>query len=111
MLVHAHARACCAWLFLAGCAATDSAGPAEVVAAPQGEKFRLVSPDGENELQLGALVQVLGRVSDEARDPQADFTLKRARPEISGRLAGGLLFNLEPNFTEDDVELEEAWIG
>jgi phosphate-selective porin OprO and OprP len=116
MLLPAQALAYCVLLFLAGCAATDSAGPGKVVAASPGEKFRLVSPDGENELELGLLVQVLARLSDEARDPQSDFTLKRARPEISGRLAGGLLFNLEPNFSEDDVsgesvELEEAWIG
>jgi phosphate-selective porin len=93
-------------LFPAGCAAAGAA-PAPTPA----EKFRLVTPDGRNELVLGALVQVLGRVSDDARDPQADFELKRVRPEISGRLAGGLVFNLEPNFSEDDVELEEAWIG
>ena len=34
------------------------------------------------------------------------------RPEISGHLADGAVrFNLEPNFTENDVSLEEAWIG
>jgi phosphate-selective porin len=93
------------WLLLAGCVASgNSGGP-----GPE-QGFRLAT-DGENELELGALVQVLGRLSDDARDPQADFTLKRVRPEISGRLAGGLVFNLEPKFAEDEVELEEAWIG
>ena len=92
--------------FLCGCAASA------VASAPSpAEKFRLATADGQNELELGALVQVLGRLDDEARDPRADFDLKRVRPEISGRLAGGLAFNLEPNFSEDEVELEEAWIG
>jgi len=90
---------------------TACAAPGMAVRAGPSEKFRLATPDGQNELELGALVQVLGRLSDDARDPQADFTLKRVRPEISGRLAGGLAFNLEPKFSEDEVELEEAWVG
>lgn len=98
-------------LTLTGCATTPAAAPVPASdPAPDG-KFRLRSADGRNELELGALVQVLGRVSDDARDPEVDFALKRARPEISGTLAGGLTFNLEPNFSEDDVELEEAWVG
>jgi phosphate-selective porin len=101
----------CVWsaaaaLLLSGCAASGGAG-----GPPPAEKFRLATADGANELVLGALVQVLARVSDDARDPQSDFDLKRVRPEFSGRLAGGLVFNLEPNFSEDDVELEEAWVG
>jgi len=98
-----------ATLALAACACR-AASP--VPAPADGEdEFRFASADGKNRLQLGGLIQVLGRVSDDARDPQADFTLKRARPEISGALAGGLEFNLEPKFSADEVELEEAWIG
>jgi len=91
--------------------AASVGGEALAQDSPPDDKFRIASADGRNELELGALIQVLGRLSDDARDPQADFTLKRVRPEISGRLAGGLVFNLEPDFSEDDVELEEAWIG
>jgi phosphate-selective porin len=93
-------------LLLSGCAASSRAE-----APRQAQKFRLATEDGASVLELGALVQVLGRLSDDARDPQADFELKRVRPEISGRVAGGFVFNLEPNFSEDEVELEEAWIG
>src|SRR5262245_46579744 len=98
-------------LLLAACASrTVVPGP-----PPEDEGFRIESADGRNALQLGALIQVLGRASDDARDPQADFELKRARPEISGHVAGGMAFNLEPNFSSDgdetEVELEEAWIG
>jgi len=100
-----HHRAWLPALLALGCAATESA-PAEEPAPG----FRLTSADGST-LRLGALVQTLGRWSDDARDPTVQFELKRVRPEISGELAGSLAFNLEPNFTEDDVELEEAWVG
>lgn len=99
-------------VFLCACAASGTGST-----PGSGEKFRLATADGQNELVLGALVQVLGRLSDDARDPQADFDLKRLRPEISGHLAGSLAFNFEPNFAQDDVssegavELEEAWVG
>jgi phosphate-selective porin OprO/OprP len=99
-------------LLLSACAAAPSArGPG----VPAGDGFRLASADGRSELALGALVQVLARVSDDARDPEADFALKRVRPELSGRVAGGFTFNFEPKFSSDgdetEVELEEAWIG
>lgn len=97
---------CALALTVAGCATAGT--------APDGaraERFRLATPDGRNVVELGALVQVLARASDDARDPQTDFELKRVRPEIEGQLAGGLAFVLEPNFSEDGVELEEAWIG
>jgi phosphate-selective porin OprO/OprP len=92
--------------FAAGCAAAAGAR-----GSVPDERFRLATSDGRNVLEHGALVQVLARASDDARDPQADFELKRVRPELSGRLAGGLAFNIEPNFGADEVELEEAWIG
>ncbi len=82
--------------------------PSEARAGAQG--FELRSEDGQNALRIGGLFQVLARAESE-RDPAADFELKRMRPEFSGRLAGALAFNLEPNFSDDDVELEEAWIG
>jgi len=90
--------------------ATGCSAAAPRPAAGAGEGFRLESADGST-LELGALVQVLGRWSDDARDPTTQTELKRVRPELSGELAGGLAFNLEPNFSEDEVELEEAWIG
>jgi phosphate-selective porin OprO/OprP len=91
---------------LTGCAATPASA-----SAPRDGGFELRSADGRNTLELGALVQVLARASDDARDPAVDFALKRVRPELSGQLAGGLAFQLEPKFAEDEVELEEAWVG
>lgn len=69
------------------------------------------SADGEFELVLEGLFQVTATALEGPREPSADFGLKRARPELSGRLPGGLRFKFEPKFTEDEVELEEAWIG
>ncbi|NOT30125.1 MAG: hypothetical protein HOP15_06730 [Planctomycetes bacterium] len=105
MRARAEARGVLA-LALTGCTATR-VDPG----APQAEKFRIATADGRDWLEFGALVQTLARVSDDARDPRSDFALKRVRPEIGGQLAGGLAFNLEPNFGADEVELEEAWVG
>jgi phosphate-selective porin OprO/OprP len=72
--------------------------------------FFLRSADGAAELRVGGLFQTVFGVFDDERDPSFDADLKRMRPELSGRIAA-LEFQLEPKFTEDDVELEEAWIG
>jgi hypothetical protein len=92
------------------------AAPGPPLASPAGddgqaEGFALRSADGRDELVIGGLFQVLGRLDDDGRDPRADAQLKRMRPELSGRVRGGFRFQLEPNFAEDGVELEEAWIG
>lgn len=44
-----------------------------------------------------------------ARD--SAFDLRRMRLEISGELDERYIFNVEPFFTEAEVELEEAWVG
>ena len=103
--MHTRALRYCPLWFLGACAATSA--PAAPVPA---DGFRLEGPEG-SALQFGGLVQTLGRWSDDARDPTTQLELKRVRPEFSGELPGGLSFNLEPNFSEDEVELEEAWIG
>jgi phosphate-selective porin len=73
--------------------------------------FFLRSDDGRNELVLEGLFQVLFGGYDDARDPRSDATLKRFRPELAGKFDEWMRFRLEPNFTEDEVELEEAWVG
>jgi phosphate-selective porin len=99
---------------LVGCAGVPT--PPPISAAPgtsprpdEGVRFR--SEDGENEIFLEGLFQVVGIVAEGERRPSSDFRLKRMRPELSGRFAGGMEFRLEPNFDEEGVELEEAWIG
>lgn len=78
---------------------------------PPSDALRLVSADGRHEVALEGLFQVTAAVFERGRDPRSDFALRRMRPELHGRLADALLFRLEPNFTEGEVELEEAWIG
>jgi phosphate-selective porin OprO/OprP len=73
--------------------------------------FFLRSEDGANELLVEGLLQTVAGVYDGDRDPSADIELKRMRPELSGKLADALRFRIEPKFTEDEVELEEAWAG
>jgi len=48
---------------------------------------------------------------DGAREPHSEFYLKRFRPELFGLFDGGWCFRFEPKFTQDEVELEEAWVG
>jgi phosphate-selective porin OprO/OprP len=72
---------------------------------------RIVSADGRNEIVFEGLFQATGSWIESGRDPRTNFGLKRMRPEFSGRFADTLRFRLEPNFSADAVELEEAWIG
>jgi phosphate-selective porin len=73
--------------------------------------FFVRSADGANELVVEGLFQVLFAYHGRYRDPSTDVELKRFRPELSGRLARSLRFRFEPKFLEDEVELEESWIG
>lgn len=88
--------------------AAQQAAPAGTVEYDEG--FRIRSADGRNEFIIEGLFQVTGRW-DGAREPRSDFVLKRFRPEFAARIDDHYLFKLEPNFTEHDVELEEAWAG
>ncbi|MAB78486.1 MAG: hypothetical protein CMJ89_03940 [Planctomycetes bacterium] len=71
--------------------------------------FFIRSADGDSEFRIGGLFQVVASYTPE-REPASDFVVKRMRPELSGRF-DALRFLLEPNFDEDGVELEEAWLG
>jgi len=73
--------------------------------------FFLRSEDGANELIIEGLFQVLFGLYSRDREPSSDVELKRFRPEFGGRLARVLRFKLETKFTENEVELEEAWVG
>ncbi len=73
--------------------------------------FFVRSADGRNELVVEGLFQTVAGVFDGDRAVSSDFDLKRMRPELAGRVAETLRFKLEPNFAEDGVELEEAWVG
>ncbi len=69
------------------------------------------SSDGSAALELEGLFQVHATSFASGRDPGLGFHLQRMRPELAGHLAHRLRFRVEPNFSEEGVELEEAWIG
>jgi len=69
------------------------------------------SADGRDQITLGGLLQVDYTAFERSEVRPADFELRRMRPELAGRFDDFLRFQLEPDFTEDEVELEEAWIG
>jgi phosphate-selective porin OprO/OprP len=74
--------------------------------------FFLQSPDGAFRFTLGGLLQVRGTAFEHDVDGRtSQFGLERMRFELGGELYDRYLFNVEPKFTEDEVELEEAWIG
>ena len=61
---------------------------------------------------LGGLLQARGTFYEEdlgARD--SEFSLRRMRFEVGGELHERYVFNVEPVFSEDEVELAEAWVG
>lgn len=89
-----------------------------VLASPVGAQqvgyedgFFVRSEDGEAELTIGGLFQFGANVFDGARDPSADFDVRRMRFEFGVRAPGGFLAHVEPNFVPDDFEMEEAWFG
>ncbi len=74
--------------------------------------FFVRTQDGTARLALGGLLQVHGNIFEpDLGGRESEFLLRRMRFEIGGTFDGRYHFNVEPKFTEDDVDLEEAWIG
>jgi phosphate-selective porin OprO/OprP len=74
--------------------------------------LNILSPDGDNELQLGALIQVDGRFAPEDPLHQVEdtFLVRRLRPIIQGRLARYFEFRLMPDFGNGATVLYDAYI-
>lgn len=70
------------------------------------------SPDGENTLQFGALVQLDGRfdVGDSTSAAINTFVLRRVRPILQGRVAKVFEFRLMPDFGNGTTALYDAYI-
>jgi phosphate-selective porin len=96
---------------LLGCLLAGCAGPPIERPAAVPDRLVLRSDEGGLEVQFGGLLQTTLGVFDGDREPSSDMVLKRMRPEIDGRIGETLRFKLEPNVTEHEVELEEAWLG
>jgi phosphate-selective porin OprO/OprP len=75
------------------------------------EHFFVQDESGRNRVELGALLQVHGSFFERGVGRESDVFLRRFRLEIGGQVEDFWKFNMEPKFTADDVELEEAWVG
>ncbi len=74
--------------------------------------FFVQSPDGALRLTLEGLLQIRGTFFESGLEGRpSSFDLERMRLEFGGEFHDRYLFHVEPNFTESEVELEEAWIG
>lgn len=90
--------------------ATDAAGQAPIAGYDEG--FFIQTPDRSFRFTLEGLLQVRGTFYEPGLDERtSDVSLQRMRFELGGELYQRYLFHVEPNFSEDDVELEEAWFG
>ena len=74
--------------------------------------FFVRSADGRLVFTLEGLLQVRGTFFEGGLDDRtSEFDLERMRFELGGALDDSYRFHVEPNFTESEVELEEAWVG
>lgn len=88
------------------------APPAQLPIAGYDGGFFLQSPDGTFRFTLGGLLQIRGTAFESDLDGRtSQFDLERMRFELGGEFYDRYLFNVEPKFTENEVELEEAWVG
>ena len=72
--------------------------------------FFIQTPDGDNRLLLGVLVQADGRFSLDDPTPTTNtFTTRRIRPTVSGRLARFFEFKLTPEFAGGNVTALDAY--
>ncbi len=62
-------------------------------------------------LTMEGLLQVNGLFFERDGPHAGEFQLRRMRLEFSGEFHERWLFHIEPKFTQDGVELEEAWVG
>jgi phosphate-selective porin OprO/OprP len=91
--------------------ATQHPSPAPIAGYDSGGFF-LQTPDESFRFTIQGLLQVRGLFYEPGLDERtSEFTLNRMRFELGGAFHERYLFHVEPNFSEDDVELEEAWIG
>jgi phosphate-selective porin OprO and OprP len=62
-------------------------------------------------LAIEGLLQVNGVFFEPNAAHESEFVLRKMRLEFSGEIFQRWYFHVEPDFSEDGVELEEAWVG
>ena len=73
--------------------------------------FIIQSADGDYRIQLGAVVQIDGRFSVDDPTPITNtFTVRKARPIVSGRIARYFDFRLMPEFGSGSPVILDAYV-
>ncbi|MCK6447690.1 MAG: OprO/OprP family phosphate-selective porin [Planctomycetes bacterium] len=76
------------------------------------DAFFVESADGRSRLAIGGVLNLRTRVLEPGgANREGGFELERMRLEFSGRFDDAWIFQIEPRFTEDRVELDESWFG
>src|SRR3954451_17304278 len=87
-------------------AQTATPSPAPPVTAGWQDGFVIQSPNGDNRLVLGLTAQVDARFPwDDANAIPSTFTIRKARPTFSGRIAKYFEFKVMPDFGSGTAEL------
>lgn len=88
------------------------APPAPPRVTPGQEGFAVESGNGDFRLQIGLLVHADGRFAlDDDREQYIDnFSLRRVRPYLRGRLARRFEFYLNPDFAGGTVVVQDAYV-
>ena len=91
-------------------AAAPAATPVSVTAGPDG--FEIQSVNGDFRLQIGLLVQADGRfAADDSNDQYIDnFSFRRLRPYLRGRLSRRFEFYLNPDFAGGILVVQDAYL-
>lgn len=71
--------------------------------------FFIRGPDAK--LTIEGLLQVNASVFERGAPHDTEFLLHRMRLEFSGEFHRRWLFHMEPKFTADGVDLDQAWVG
>jgi phosphate-selective porin OprO/OprP len=90
----------------------DAAPPSREMTAGYKRKsgFFLESRDETYKLQLGGYIQADGRFFVDHGGGDDEFTIRRARLALEGTIAERYKFQLMPDFAEDGVTIEDAFI-
>jgi phosphate-selective porin OprO/OprP len=104
----------CLAIVLAGAhpvaAQTAAPAPAPAVTAGWNEGFFIQTPNGDNRLQIGFVVQADGRFSTDDPPPITNtFVLRKVRPTFTGRVAKFIDFKVMPEMAGGSVLLLDGY--
>lgn len=90
--------------------APAAAAPATPFTAGFQDGFAVQSPDGNNRLQFGVLIQADGRFTTDSPSAFVDtFSIRRVRPYLQGRVAKYFEFRLTPDFGNGATAIQDAY--